>query len=113
MPAPRNTFKAALADGRTVIGCWLGMAEGYAAEIMGKAGFDWLVIDGEHSPNDLRSIRDQLIALAASPSQPVVRVPIGETWMPTWPSSRKRARRSGSCKYAPTAPFHEKRCTGP
>lgn len=81
MPAPRNTFKAALADGRTVIGCWLGMAEGYAAEIMGKAGFDWLVIDGEHSPNDLRSIRDQLIALAASPSHPVVRVPIGETWM--------------------------------
>jgi 4-hydroxy-2-oxoheptanedioate aldolase len=48
---------------------------------MGTCGFDWLVIEGEHAPNDFRSIRDQLIALAASPSHPVVRVPVGETWM--------------------------------
>ena len=42
MPAPRNTFKAALADGRTVIGCWLGMAEGYAADVAhdGAEGLD-------------------------------------------------------------------------
>lgn len=81
MPAPINPFKRALANGETVIGCWLGLADPYAAEVMGEAGFDWLVIDGEHSPNDLRSIRDQLQALAASPSHPVVRVPTGETWM--------------------------------
>lgn len=41
--------------------------------------FDWLVIDGEHAPNDIRSIRNQLMTLAASPSHPVVRVPVGET----------------------------------
>lgn len=64
-----------------MIGCWMSMAEGYTAEIMGHAGFDWLLIDGEHSPNDVRSIRDQMIALRASNSHPVVRVPIGEPWI--------------------------------
>ena len=81
MPAPKNTFKQALADGEKQIGCWMSFADGQVAEIMGTAGFDWLVIDGEHAPNDIRSIRDQLMALAASPSHPVVRVPVGETWM--------------------------------
>lgn len=81
MPAPVNRFKQALAEGKTQIGCWMSFAEGAAAEAMGTAGFDWLVIDGEHSPNDIRSIRDQLMALAASPSHPVVRVPIGEAWI--------------------------------
>ncbi|MGD9294732.1 MAG: HpcH/HpaI aldolase/citrate lyase family protein [Roseobacter sp.] len=81
MPAPLNTFKKALADGETLFGCWLSIAEGFTAEILGRAGFDWLLIDGEHSPNDLRSIRDQVIALEASESNVVVRVPIGETWM--------------------------------
>ncbi|MGR3621979.1 HpcH/HpaI aldolase family protein [Pseudophaeobacter sp.] len=81
MPAPKNTFKTALANGERQIGCWMSFAEGSVAEIMGTAGFDWLVIDGEHGPNDIRSIRDQLMALQASPSHPVVRLPIGETWM--------------------------------
>ncbi|KAE9632344.1 aldolase/citrate lyase family protein [Parasedimentitalea maritima] len=81
MAAPLNSFKQALAEGERQIGCWVGLADGYAAEIMGTAGFDWLVIDGEHAPNDIRSLRDQLIALQASDSHPVVRLPVGETWM--------------------------------
>lgn len=81
MPAPKNPFKQALKQGKRQIGCWMSFADGQIAEIMGTCGFDWLVIDGEHAPNDIRSIRDQLIALAASPSHPVVRVPVGETWM--------------------------------
>lgn len=81
MPAPHNPFKHALLRGDVQIGCWMSFAEGACAEIMGTAGFDWLVIDGEHAPNDIRSIRDQLIALANSSSHPVVRVPVGETWM--------------------------------
>ncbi|WP_435661100.1 HpcH/HpaI aldolase family protein [Leisingera caerulea] len=81
MPAPKNPFKQALSQGKRQIGCWMSFADGQLAEIMGTCGFDWLVIDGEHAPNDIRSIRDQLIALAASPSHPVVRVPVGETWM--------------------------------
>ncbi len=81
MPAPINTLKQRLAAGETTFGCWLSFAEANVAEMMGTAGFDWLVIDGEHAPNDIRSIRDQLMALNGSPSSVAVRVPIGETWM--------------------------------
>ena len=44
MPAPFNAFKQALKQGDTVFGCWLGLADTYSAELMGTAGFDWLVI---------------------------------------------------------------------
>ncbi|MFK7876441.1 MAG: HpcH/HpaI aldolase/citrate lyase family protein [Paracoccaceae bacterium] len=81
MPAPINPFKAALKAGDTVIGCWMSLAAPHVAEIMGTAGFDWLVIDNEHSANDLRNTRDALIALEASGTHPVVRVPVGETWI--------------------------------
>ncbi|MCB1408960.1 MAG: 4-hydroxy-2-oxoheptanedioate aldolase [Rhodobacter sp.] len=77
----KNGFKAALARGEVQIGCWVGLADGYAAEISGEAGFDWLLIDGEHAPNDMRSMREQLTALGRSASHPVIRLPIGEVWM--------------------------------
>lgn len=81
MPAPKNTFKAALAEHRPQIGCWMSFGEAYAAELMSTTGFDWLVIDGEHGPNDLRSIRDQLMIVTQSQSHPVVRVPYGQDWI--------------------------------
>ncbi|RWX75963.1 2-keto-3-deoxy-L-rhamnonate aldolase [Neorhizobium lilium] len=81
MPADKNKFKAALQGRLPQIGLWLNMAEALPAEVAGQAGFDWLVIDGEHGPNDLRSIMAQLQALAASPSEIVVRPPVGETWI--------------------------------
>jgi len=73
MDMPLNTFKRALAAGETQIGLFLGLANAYAAEVVGTAGFDWLLIDGEHGPNDLRSIIAQLQALAPYPVRPVVR----------------------------------------
>lgn len=81
MPAPINTFKKSLRAGETLFGCWLGLADSFAAELVGTAGFDWLVIDGEHAPNDLRSILAQLQVLEASRSQAVVRVSVGETYI--------------------------------
>ncbi|MCX7558043.1 HpcH/HpaI aldolase/citrate lyase family protein [Sulfitobacter sp. F26204] len=81
MPAPVNAFKKALSAGETVFGCWVGLGDTVSAELMGTAGFDWLVIDGEHGPNDLRSILAQLQVLEASNSHPVVRLPVGETYM--------------------------------
>ena len=80
MPAPVNTFKQRLAAGERLIGCWAGFADPYATEVLGTAGFDWLVIDGEHAPNDLRSMLAQLVALTGSSSHPVVRLPMGEAW---------------------------------
>ena len=79
MPAPTNTLKRALAAGETTFGAWLGLGDAYAAEILGHAGFDWVVIDGEHAPNDLRSITAQLQVLAACGCAAGVRVPVGET----------------------------------
>jgi 4-hydroxy-2-oxoheptanedioate aldolase len=81
MPAPVNPLKKALLEGRTQIGCWIGMADPYVAEISATAGFDWLLVDGEHAPNDLRSTLAQLQVIGASDSHPLVRVPIGETWL--------------------------------
>jgi 4-hydroxy-2-oxoheptanedioate aldolase len=81
MPAPRNPFKHAIAKGELQLGCWLGLADSYVAEISAGAGFDWLLIDGEHAPNDLRSIVAQLQVIAARDTHVVVRPPIGETWL--------------------------------
>lgn len=78
MAAPENLFKQRLAAKERLIGCWLATGSDYIAEVMGTAGFDWLVIDGEHAPNDIPSIRAQLTALAASSSEPVVRLPIDD-----------------------------------
>ncbi|WP_261542665.1 4-hydroxy-2-oxoheptanedioate aldolase [Burkholderia multivorans] len=75
MQMPTNTFKAALARGDAQIGLWLGLANPYSAEIVAGAGFDWLLIDGEHAPNTVPSIVAQLQAIAPYRSQPVVRVP--------------------------------------
>lgn len=81
MPAPINAFKQALAAKDTSFGCWLSLADAGAAEMIGTTGFDWVLIDGEHAPNDIRSIRAQLGALNGSPSHAMVRLPIGETWL--------------------------------
>ena len=78
MQTPTNLFKQALRERRPQIGLWMGLASDYTAEICALAGFDWLVIDGEHSPNDLGSILAQLKTLAAYPnSHAVARVPVG------------------------------------
>ncbi|MCW1917793.1 HpcH/HpaI aldolase/citrate lyase family protein [Rhodobacter sp. KR11] len=81
MPAAPNRLKARLAAGETVYGSWLGMADPYVAEMAGTCGFDWLLIDGEHAPNDLRSISAQLAVLRGGASDAVVRVPVGEAWL--------------------------------
>ncbi|MDP9929185.1 4-hydroxy-2-oxoheptanedioate aldolase [Variovorax paradoxus] len=78
MPA-HNSFKTALAARRPQIGLWLSMAAPYLAEVSATAGFDWLLIDGEHAPNDLRSTLAALQAVAPHAAQPVVRAVQGET----------------------------------
>lgn len=81
MPAPINRFKAALAEGRTLTGLWLALANAYTAEICAGAGYDWLLVDGEHAPNDIPTLLAQLQVLKDCPSAPIVRPPVGETWI--------------------------------
>ena len=79
MQTPVNTFKQALGNRQAQIGLWVSMANPYSTELCAGAGFDWLLIDGEHAPNDLRSILAQLQTIAAYPSQPVCRLPVGDS----------------------------------
>jgi 4-hydroxy-2-oxoheptanedioate aldolase len=81
MDMPVNTFKLRLQSGEAQIGLWLGLANAYCAELAANAGFDWLLIDGEHAPNDLRGMLGQLQAVAPYPSHPVIRPVIGDTAM--------------------------------
>ncbi|MBW8719447.1 MAG: 4-hydroxy-2-oxoheptanedioate aldolase [Variovorax paradoxus] len=78
MPA-LNAFKTALAAKQPQIGLWLSMADPYMAEVSATAGFDWLLIDGEHAPNDLRSTLAALQAVAPHRARPVVRAVQGDT----------------------------------
>ena len=78
MPVPTNLFKQALKDGRRQIGLWQSMANPYTAEICAGAGFDWLLFDGEHAPNDVPTMLAQLQAIEAYPTHAVGRPPYGE-----------------------------------
>jgi 4-hydroxy-2-oxoheptanedioate aldolase len=81
MPAPKNLFKQALKEKQPQIGLWLALANAYTVEICAETGFDWLLIDGEHGPSDVPLMMAQLQAIKGSSSHPVIRVPIGETWL--------------------------------
>ncbi|HJU21457.1 MAG TPA: aldolase/citrate lyase family protein [Casimicrobiaceae bacterium] len=75
MDLPVNRFKHAIAAGQSQIGLWCSLSSHYALEVVAGAGFDWLLLDTEHSPNDLESLVTQLQAAAAYPATPIVRVP--------------------------------------
>ncbi|WP_248749132.1 4-hydroxy-2-oxoheptanedioate aldolase [Pseudomonas sp. MWU15-20650] len=79
MDMPINRFKQRLGQGQVQIGLWLGLADAYCAELAANAGFDWLLIDGEHAPNHLQGMLGQLQAIAPYPSQAVIRPVIGDT----------------------------------
>lgn len=68
-----NQFRQDLTAGKRLIGCWCSLASPITTEVLGLAGFDWLLLDGEHSPNDVTTLIPQLMALKDSGSAPVVR----------------------------------------
>lgn len=85
---PANRFKERLAAGDHQYGLWTVLADGYVAEMLAGCGYDWILIDAEHGPNDLRSVLGQLQGIASAGmllggkasevSQPVVRLPFGD-----------------------------------
>lgn len=73
-----NPFKQAIGEHRAQIGFWQALASPYTCEISAGAGFDWLLIDAEHAPNDVPLVLAQLQAASAYPVEPVVRLPVGD-----------------------------------
>ena len=73
MDLPKNNFKHAIRAGRQQIGLWVSLANPYSAELVAGSGFDWLVLDGEHSPNAPTTVISQLQAVAAYPVSAIVR----------------------------------------
>ena len=75
MELPKNAFKRALKEGRPQIGLWSSLSSNYTVEVIAGAGFDWILLDTENSPNDLESTLAQLQAAAPYPTTAIVRVP--------------------------------------
>jgi 4-hydroxy-2-oxoheptanedioate aldolase len=74
MNLPQNSFKRALRAGAAQIGLWSSLSSNYTVEVIAGAGFDWILLDMEHSPNDLENLLTQLQAAAPYPTHSVVRV---------------------------------------
>src|SRR5688500_5244018 len=98
-----NHVRRRLAAGEPSIGTWLSLPSPEAAEYVSRVGFDWLVVDTEHNPVDIRTLAQMFAAMAASSTAPMVRIP--------WNSGEdfKRARdagdsRQGSRRSAPGSP---------
>ena len=74
MELPVNHFKHAIAAGQQQLGLWSSLSSNYSVEVIAGSGYDWILLDTEHSPNDLESVISQLQAAAPYPTHPVVRV---------------------------------------
>jgi len=73
MDIPRNAFKRALGAGRPSIGLWLSLGSPAVAELVAGAGYDWVLVDTEHAPNEVPDVIEQLRALEGGTAAPVVR----------------------------------------
>ena len=73
MDLPKNHFKHALARGETQIGLWCSLCSNIAAELVSHSGYDWLLFDTEHSPNELPDLLAQLQAAATGTASAIVR----------------------------------------
>ena len=78
MKIPKNAFKQGLREDRVQYGLWLGLSSPVAAELCACAGFDWLLIDAEHAPNDLRSTLRQLQVIEGTGAQAIARLAEGD-----------------------------------
>jgi len=73
MELNRNAFKHGLAKGQLQIGLWSSLASNIAAEIISDSGFDWILLDTEHSPNEIPGLLSQLQAVQRGTATPIVR----------------------------------------
>ncbi len=71
----KNRVKRMLKEGKKTSGAWLQIASPFTAEIMSRAGFDWLIIDMEHGPGDILTLVSQLQAMSGTDTCALVRTP--------------------------------------
>jgi 4-hydroxy-2-oxoheptanedioate aldolase len=69
----RNQFKHAIAKGKLQIGLWSSLASNIAADVIRDSGFDWVLLDSEHSPNELPGLLAQMQALSGSSTAAIIR----------------------------------------
>jgi 4-hydroxy-2-oxoheptanedioate aldolase len=112
---PSNRFKREIRAGRPQIGLWSALASHIAAEIVAGSGFDWLLIDTEHAPNDPLTVHTQLQAMASGTASPIVRpawndavlfkrfLDLGvQSFLVPWVQSAEEARRAvAATRYPP------------
>ncbi|WP_020394041.1 4-hydroxy-2-oxoheptanedioate aldolase [Thiolinea disciformis] len=115
MQVPKNHFKQALQAQQVQYGLWVGLVDPICAEIAASSGFDWILLDGEHAPNDMRTILHQLQATAAYPTQVLARPVEGtpsiiKQWLdigvqslliPMVETSEQAAMLAAACHYPP------------
>ncbi|TKC78086.1 2-dehydro-3-deoxyglucarate aldolase [Trinickia terrae] len=77
-PLP-NAFRASVVKRERQIGCWASLASPITTELLGTIGFDWLLLDAEHAPNDELTLIPQLMALKDSVTAPMVRPPSNDS----------------------------------
>lgn len=77
-PLP-NTFRQSVRKGENLIGCWASLGSPITTELLGVVGFDWILLDAEHAPNDVLTLIPQLMSLKDSRSAPVVRPPANDS----------------------------------
>ena len=70
---PANTFKRAIHSGKSQLGLWCTLSNAFSTEVIAGAGYDWILLDTEHSPGDPLTVLPQLQVLAAYPAAPIVR----------------------------------------
>jgi 4-hydroxy-2-oxoheptanedioate aldolase len=75
MDLPTNQFKRAIKSGKPQIGLWCSFTTYQTAEVVAGSGFDWLLLDMEHSPNDISNLATQMMAVKGGTASPIVRVP--------------------------------------
>jgi 4-hydroxy-2-oxoheptanedioate aldolase len=69
----KNAFKAALTQGKLQIGLWSSLCSNIAADILSDCGFDWILLDTEHSPNEIPDLVGQLQAIRGGTATPIIR----------------------------------------
>ena len=116
MELQRNAFKAALKAGRLQIGLWSSLCSTIATEVVADSGFDWLLIDTEHSPNEVPDVLAQLQACGRGTASPIVRpawndpvlikryLDIGATTLlvPFVQNAEEARRAVAACRYPPS-----------